>query len=141
MHDSELKKLLLDTHPIRPGQEERAWAHLKDRFSLAGELKSISIFINWRSTVAAWLLVILTIVGGDFMAMRSSSTPFASAASQSPGIYATAFYSHTAHAQVVWLNGLEPATDRLTYLDPTMVVTGTSDSTPPSQPAGDPNSL
>jgi hypothetical protein len=140
MHDSQLKKLLLETHPIRPGQEERAWARLKDRLSVAGQLRSISIFISWPSTVAVCLLIAFTIIAGDFMVMRPYPGSFASAASESPGIYATAFYSHTAQAQVVWLNGLGAASDKLTYLDPTMVITDTTDSTS-SPPVGDPNSL
>ena len=61
----------------------------------------------------------------------------ATADSQAPGIYATSFYSDSAQAQVVWLNGMEPATDKPTYLDPTTVIKA-NDS---SAPAGDPNSL
>jgi hypothetical protein len=140
MHDSELKKLLIETHPIRPGQEERAWSQLRDRSSFAGQLRSISIYASWRSALTVCSLIVFTMIVGDFAAMRSYSTSFASAASQVPGIYATAFYSHTAHAQVIWLNGLEPASDKLTYLDPTTVIAGAADSTAP-QPAGDPNGL
>jgi hypothetical protein len=40
-----------------------------------------------------------------------------SASSQSPGIFATAFYSQPAHAQVVWLNGMDPASDGPSYMD------------------------
>ena len=65
----------------------------------------------------------------------------ATADSQSPGIYATAFYSRSANAQVVWLNGMEPASDKPTYLDPTTVV-GEAPHAEQSQPStGDPNSL
>ena len=139
MHDSELKKLLLETHPIRPGQEERAWAQLRDYLSPA-QLNSFSIFISWRSTLAVCVLVILTVVTGGVVTMPSYPASFASAASQVPGIYATAFYSHTAHAQVIWLNGLEPASDKLTYLDPTTVIATAADSTS-SQPASAPHGL
>jgi len=58
-------------------------------------------------------------------ALPSQSTPTVaplSASSQSPGIFATAFYSQSAHAQVVWINGMEPATDGPTYMDPTSKV-------------------
>jgi hypothetical protein len=58
--------------------------------------------------------------------------------SQSPGIYATTFYSRPAQAQVVWLNGMEPASDKPTYLDPTTQVAGDKENPPPT---GDPNSL
>ena len=34
MHDSELRKLLLDTCPVRPGQEDRAWAALREELFL-----------------------------------------------------------------------------------------------------------
>ena len=140
MHDSELKKLLLETHPVKPGQEERAWAQLKERFSSSDQAESISIFIGWRTAVAACALVALTVLAGNLTKMSSYSTPFASVASQSPGIYATAFYSHAAQAQVVWLNGLEPASDKLTYMDPTMIVADTSHAAT-SQPTGGPNGL
>ncbi len=83
MHDSELKNLLLETHPVRPGQEERAWTQLKDRLSFAGQLRSVSIFISWPSTVTACLLVLFTIMAGSFMATRPYPASFASAASQS----------------------------------------------------------
>ena len=33
MHDYELKKLLEETHPVLPGQEERAWKALKARLA------------------------------------------------------------------------------------------------------------
>ena len=71
-------------------------------------------------------------LGGNYVAGLLEPGSLATADSQSPGIYATAFYSRSAQAQVVWLNGMEPATDKLTYLDPTTVIAG---------PAGDPNSL
>ena len=62
----------------------------------------------------------------------------ATADSQLPGVFATAFYSHSAQAQVVWLNGMEPASDKPTYLDPT---TALADKPETPQAAGDPNSL
>jgi hypothetical protein len=85
--------------------------------------------------IAAVALALIPIVdnflGGQPIAL-------ATADSQSPGIYATAFYSRSAQAQVVWLNGMEPATDKPTYLDPTTVVSGSAET---PQRAGDPNSL
>jgi hypothetical protein len=137
MHDSELKKLLLETHPVRPGQEDRAWGQLKGRFSTAEQIRSLSLFMGWRTGLATCALIVIAILAGDFLAMRPYPGSFASAASQAPGIYATAFYSHSAHAQVVWINGMEPASDQLSYMDPTMVVAGAD----ASQPARDPNGL
>jgi len=58
---------------------------------------------------------------------------FASANSEAPGIYATSFYSHSAKAQVVWLNGMEPVSDKpTTYLDPTTRSTDKADADPNS---------
>jgi hypothetical protein len=57
---------------------------------------------------------------------------FASANSEVPGVYATSFYSHSAQAQVVWLNGLDPASDQPTYLDPTTPIHRPSKSPHPS---------
>jgi len=67
---------------------------------------------------------------GDYVIQHSIPLSFASADSQSPGIYATAFYSHPAHAQVVWLTGLNAATDQPTYLDATTVITSQETSKP-----------
>ena len=139
MNDSELKKLLLEAHPIKPGQEERAWAQLKSHLSPTEQLRSLSFFMGWRTGLATCALIITGIFVANLVTTGSYPSSFASAASQSPGIYATAFYSHSAHAQVVWLNGLEPASDKLSYMDPTMVVAGSDANAP--QPAGDPNGL
>jgi hypothetical protein len=76
-------------------------------------------------------------VADNFLAERESIA-LATAASQSPGIYATAFYSRTAQAQVVWLNGMEPASDKPTFLDPTTVVPRMKAA---PRPTRDPNSL
>ena len=137
MHDSELKKLLLESHPIRPGQEERAWSQLKERLAQPRQSKSDSILAGWPWALTGCALILIACLAGN-SSFRSLS--FASAASQSPGIYATAFYSHTAQAQVVWLNGMGPASDKPTYLDPTTVIPAQSDSHQ-SLPTDDPNSL
>lgn len=141
MQDRELKKLLLETCPVRPGQEARAWTALREQLYGADAKKS-----DWK-----WLYVptwrgftVSTVVTAGFAALlvayisgfEAGSIGSATADSQAPGIYATAFYSKPAQAQVVWLNGMEPATDRPTYLDPTTVVPKKA-----SQPARDPNSL
>ena len=141
MQDPELKKLLLETCPVRPGQEARAWTALQERLSGASAKKS-----DWRwlyfptgkgftasSVVALGLAALLVAYISGF---EAGSVGSATADSQAPGIYATAFYSKPAQAQVVWLNGMEPATDKPTYLDPTTVLPKKS-----SQPARDPNSL
>jgi hypothetical protein len=133
MHDRELKKLLLETCPVRPGQESRAWSALRGRLDHAGRDRSEWSWLyypTWRGlAVAAMALALIPIMGELLLGTPVS---LATADSQSPGIYATAFYSRPAQAQVVWLNGMEPATDKPTYLDPTTVVSG---------PKGDPNSL
>lgn len=143
MHDSELKKLLLETCPVRPGQEARAWSALREQ--LYGESRdSKALRVNWswlylpswRGLVVAGVALALIPILGDFFVTSLTPHSFATADSQAPGIYATAFYSKPAQAQVVWLNGMEPATDRPTYLDPTTVVPRKS-----KQPAQDPNSL
>jgi hypothetical protein len=141
MHDSEFKKLLLETCPVRPGQESRAWAALKNRlYQTTRPCSGWSwlYYPTWRGLAVAALALALIPIVRDFIAGSMESGPFATADSQSPGIYATAFYSRTAQAQVVWLNGMEPATDKPTYLDPTTVVAGATDTPPPAR---DPNSL
>lgn len=134
MQDSELKKLLIETCPVRPGQESRAWSTLRERLYQAKPGSSAWRWLyypSWRGLAVATVALALIPILGDFLGGHSGSGALATADSQSPGIYATAFYSRSAQAQVVWLNGMEPATDKLTYLDPTRVIAG----------AGDPNSL
>ena len=141
MRDSELKKLLLETCPVRPGQESRAWLALKDRLDRATPARSEWSWLyypTWRGLAVAAVALVLIPIVGDFVVGRLEPVALATAESQSPGIYATAFYSRPAQAQVVWLNGMDPATDKPTYMDPTTVIAG-SPETP--QPAGDPNSL
>jgi hypothetical protein len=77
-------------------------------------------------------------VVADLILISHKPVSIATADSQSPGIYATAFYSDSAQAQVVWLNGMDPATDKPTYLDPTTADAGSDNS---AAPADDPNSL
>lgn len=139
MHDSELKKLLIETHPVRPGQEERAWAHLRERLSSPEPASRFSFLMSWRTAVVTCSVAVAAIMAFTFVSQRSYPTSFASVVSQSPGVYATTFYSHTAQAQVVWLNGLDTASDGLSYMDPTTVVSTTSvpESAPPdSKPKG-----
>ena len=141
MQDTELKKLLQEPCPIRPGQEERAWATLQTRLFSASPTRSgweWLYYPTWRGLVAACLAIALIPVIGNVVFMRDGPLSFTSADSQAPGIYATAFYSNSAKAQVVWLNGMGPATDAPTYLDPTTVIASSPES---PQPAGDPNSL
>jgi hypothetical protein len=111
MNDRELSHLLQETCPVLPGQEARAWMQLEERFARPAR----PFWLRWQPLLAsgaafAALLVIAVHV----------ATPViqpVSAASQSPGIFATAFYSQPAHAQVVWLNGLDPAGDGPTSMD------------------------
>ena len=93
---------------------------------------------TWRGLAVAIVALAIIPVGGNLLWERLQPTALATADSQSPGIYATAFYSRAADAQVVWLNGMEPATDSPTYLDPTTVIKQRSET---ASPAGDPNSL
>lgn len=142
MQDSELKKILLETCPVRPGQEARAWAALKERLNRSarpGSAWSWIYYPTWRGLAVALVALALLPIAGNFVWSNLQPKAFATANSQSPGIYATAFYSRTADAQVVWLNGLEPATDKPTYLDPTTVLGQRPE--PAATPAGDPNSL
>lgn len=141
MQDSDLKKLLIETCPIRPGQEDRAWIALRSRLYAAKSPFAPWAWLflpTWRGAgVVLGVLAVFCLVGNSvFSSLRPIS--FASANSEAPGIYATSFYSHSAKAQVVWLTGLEPATDQLTYLDPTTKIASPNDS---SKPVGDPNSL
>jgi anti-sigma-K factor RskA len=141
MHDSELKKLLLETCPVRPGQESRAWSALRDRLHQQKQVRPQSrwrwlYYPTWRGLTVASAAVALAFIPFAESFIGGQSISLATADSQSPGIYATSFYSRSAQAQVVWLNGMDPATDKPTYLDPTTVV---SRGTP--RPAGDPNSL
>jgi hypothetical protein len=80
--------------------------------------------------------VVGALIAGDAYLVSMIPHGVATADSQSPGIYATSFYSRTAGAQVVWLDGMEPASDRPTYLDPT-----TDPAKQDATSAEDPNSL
>jgi hypothetical protein len=141
MHDSELKKLLLETCPVLPGQENRAWKALHERLyapKLSHSRLSWLFVPTWRGAGVA--LAVICVLGfmGDGLLNSLRPISFASADSEAPGIYATSFYSHSAKAQVIWLNGLAPATDKPTYLDPTTVLTPVHDQT---KGTDDPNSL
>jgi len=140
MHDSELKKLLLETCPVRPGQEERAWKALQQRLSTSATRSRWSwLYVpTWRGAGIAFAAVCALLFVGNSVLVNFQPISFASADSEAPGIYATSFYSHSAQAQVVWLNGLAPATDKPTYLDPTTVITPAHGQT---KSPGDPNSL
>jgi hypothetical protein len=142
MHDRELKKLLLETCPILPGQESRAWAALRERIYDPKQQRSGWSWLYypaWRGLALAVVALVLIPIVGNFILGSFETVALATADSQLPGIYATAFYSRSARAQVVWLNGMEPASDKPTYLDPTTVIASGKET--PSTPARDPNSL
>jgi hypothetical protein len=141
MQDNELKKLLLETCPVLPGQEARAWNALSDRLAASKRSPWSWLYLpTWQGATAAVAILVLIPVVSDFF-RSGNEHGLATADSQSPGIYATAFYSRAAKAQVVWLNGMEPASDKPTYLDPTTVVGEAPHPVPAQQPVGDPNSL
>jgi hypothetical protein len=142
MQDSEFKRLLIETCPVRPGQQVRAWSALRDQ--LYGEKQETHSALSWfyhtsfrGLAVAAVAIAVLAGIGGFFVG-RMQPVAVATADSEAPGVYATAFYSRPAKAQVVWLNGMEPATDKPTYLDPTSAISDKPDKT---KQASDPNSL
>jgi hypothetical protein len=121
MDDSEIKKLLLETCPVRPGQEERAWAALRDRLYAQPARHSRWEWLHspgWRGALAGLMIIGVLAVAGHGLLNHHQPLAFLSARSASPGISATSFYSPAADAQVVWISGMEAATDRPTYLDP-----------------------
>lgn len=138
MEDRELKKLLLETCPVRPGQEARAWSVLREQLYGQPERSAWTWLRSpaWRTGIAALSLFVVVGVAADLI-FAEQARALATADSQAPGIYATSFYSKSAQAQVVWLNGMEPATDRPTF-DTTGAVPSSAENAPP---AGDPNSL
>ena len=136
MHDSEIKRLLQETCAVRPGQEERAWSALRDRLYRQPATRSRWAWFyvpTWHGVLGCLALMCAVALAGHLLSARYERIPFASANSAAPGIYATSFYSPAAEAQVVWLNGLEPATDRPTYLDPSGPAENTEAS--PDHPA------
>lgn len=140
MQDSELKKLLLETCPVLPGQENRAWAALRERMARSQGKPSPWAWIylpSRRGLAMAVGIAVVCFIAGTYFGIGVKPISLATADSQEPGVYATSFYSDPAQAQVVWLNGIPPASDKPTYLDPTTVIKA-NDS---SAPAGDPNSL
>jgi hypothetical protein len=140
MEDRELKKLLLETCPVRPGQEARAWSALREQlYARPARTGGAWLFQPaWRGAAFTALAIVCAAgLGGTFLVNHARA--LATADSQAPGIYATSFYSQSAKAQVVWLNGMEPASDKPTFLDTTGVISDKAESS--SRPAGDPNSL
>jgi hypothetical protein len=139
MNDSELKNLLLETCPVLPGQEERAWSSLRPRLAPRSHSPMAAwLFLPfWRPVAYMAFGFALAVALFDLGAMRPARPAMVFADSRAPGIYATSFYSHSAQAQVVWLNGMDPATDRPTYLDPTTPVHPAG----AAKPARTPNSL
>ena len=141
MEDRELKKLLLETCPVRPGQEARAWSSLREQLFLRPQVSGWRSLLlpTWRNGALAGVGVGLMVGAVLSFALTSQSRIFATADSQAPGVYATSFYSTSAKAQVVWLNGMEPATDKPTFLEKTGAISKPPENT--SGPNGDPNSL
>jgi hypothetical protein len=141
MQDNELKKLLLETCPVRPGQEDRAWMSLRERLYATPARTGWKSLLQptWRNGAIAGVAVGLIVGAVASFAVTSQARIFATADSQAPGIYATSFYSRPAQAQVVWLNGMEPASDKPTFLEKTGAIAEPPAGAP--APAGDPNSL
>ena len=141
MEDRELRKLLLETCPVRPGQEARAWAALSERLSAKPAVTGWRSLLlpTWRNGAFAGVAFGLVVGAVVSFVVTSQARILATADSQAPGIYATSFYSKPAQAQVVWLNGMEPASDKPTFLEKTGRVANPPQNT--SAPAGDPNSL
>src|ERR1700692_3822887 len=105
MQDRELKKLLLETCPVRPGQESRAWSALREQLYPAMQAQqarggwSWLYYPTWRGLAVAVVALVLIPIMGEFIAGPLTPVALATADSQSPGIYATAFYSRSAQAQ------------------------------------------
>jgi hypothetical protein len=120
----------LETCPVRPGQEDRSWNALRERLNPAsiGASKWAWLYVpTWRGALVGLSAVCGLALIGNILVARYQPVSFASASSEAPGIFATSFYSSSAKAQVVWLNGLEPASDKPTYLDPTTVIPASGD--------------
>ena len=139
MKDSELKNLLSETCPVRPGQEDRAWAALRARL-YDQPVTSIPFWrrlFDWRVVsvsllVAACLMVVGYNVIDGSRSVASLDLALNTAKGEVPGVLATCYYSAPARAQVVWLNGLDPLGDaQPTYLDPTTVITNDTDENVP----------
>jgi hypothetical protein len=111
MNDRELSALLQEICPVLPGQEPRAWMRLQERLARPAR----PAWFRWQPLLASGAALAVLLV----VAVRWSAPAVepVSASSQSPGIFATAFYSQPAHAQVVWLNGMDPASDGPSYMD------------------------
>ena len=143
MTDDNLKQLLSETHPVRPGQEARAWSALEQRmFAQPARASFPALFAGgWVRFAGGALTACAFMAACDLLIAERQHIAMASTTSQSPGIFATAFYSHSAKAQVVWLDGLEPSTDQPTYLDPTTAIAGEAPPVAPSHSTADPNRL
>jgi hypothetical protein len=121
MNDAELKQLLAETHQVGPGHEARQWARFQARL-FADAQPAQRRLPTWAFAGAGVAALVLAFT---WFALPGH-IPMVSAQSQAPGIFATAFYSPAAQAQVVWLNGVDPASDAPSYLDPTSVLVGDS---------------
>ncbi len=139
MEDRDLKHLLLETCPVRPGQEARAWTTLREKLYAAPARSGWRSLLQptWRQGALAGIALGMVIGAVASFTLTSQARLLATADSQAPGIYATSFYSRPAQAQVVWLNGMEPASDKPTFLEKTGAMA--PDAAP--APQGDPNSL
>jgi hypothetical protein len=143
MEDRELKRLLLETCPVLPGQEDRAWKALRERLysKPAPSFWSSLLQPTWRNGAIAGVAFGLIVGAVVSFSVTGPGRIFATADSQAPGIYATSFYSKSAQAQVVWLNGMEPASDKPSFLEKTGAIHSPPDKDNASGPASDPNSL
>jgi len=104
MQDSELKTILLETCPIRPGQEARAWNALRDRLYPAKPATASQGWLNshtFRGALIGFTAAFAILLLANLFLTGFQSVSYASANSEAPGIYATSFYSHSAKAQVV----------------------------------------
>jgi len=143
MKDSELRKLLIETCPVRPGQEDRAWSVLRERLFDQPVVVSPPFWkrlFDWPVLTASMAVAAcLLFIGYNVIESSRPGQPapldeaLNTAKGDAPGVYATCYYSAPAHAQVVWLKGLDPIGDQQpTYLDPTTVITGPTDDILPS---------
>ena len=76
MEDRELKKLLLETCPVRPGQEDRAWTSLRERLYAQPARSGWGSLLQptWRNGAIAGVAVGLIV--GEFAVVVVSVTEY-----------------------------------------------------------------